>query len=167
MFWVRKSFRGNIYGSLAPKSTLFARFWTTFAMRSKPRRISLEGAEAMSPSASGAIAGQKNRRKMKAPTAVNLASGNRFMTAAEICKQISEQKRPRLDGNTQTHNAAYLPKGDRDVRCWITYIINEDFCHYAELKSVFLKLFCGCSSCRIKLKVKIFGREYETLQDLL
>jgi hypothetical protein len=39
----------------------------------------------MRPSASGAtIAGQKNRRKMNAPTAVNLASGKRVITEEEI-----------------------------------------------------------------------------------
>lgn len=76
-----------MYGSFAPKRTLFARFWTTFAIRSRPRRISLDGAELINPSTSGAtIAGQKKRRKMNAPTAVNLASGNRFMTAADICE---------------------------------------------------------------------------------
>jgi hypothetical protein len=54
-------------------------------MRRSPRRISFEGAEVMRPSASGAtMAGQKNRRKINAPTAVNFASGNLFMTAAEI-----------------------------------------------------------------------------------
>jgi hypothetical protein len=86
MFWARKSLSGNIYGSFAPKSTLLARFWTTFAISKRPRRISLEGAEVTKPSASGAtIAGQKKRRNMNAPTAVNLASGKRFITVEEIC----------------------------------------------------------------------------------
>src|ERR1700721_1818935 len=85
MFCERKSLSGNIYGSFAPKSTLLARFWTTFAISKRPRRISLEGAEDIKPSASGAtIAGQKKRRNMKDPTAVNLASGKRFITAEEI-----------------------------------------------------------------------------------
>jgi len=87
MFCVKKSLRGNIYGSFAPKRTLLARFCTTFAMSRSPRRISFDGAELIRPSASGAtIAGQKKRRNMKAPTAVNLASGNRFMTADDIYK---------------------------------------------------------------------------------
>jgi hypothetical protein len=76
-----------MYGSFAPKSTLLARFWTTFAISRRPRRISLEGAEDIKPSESGAtIAGQKKRRNMNDPTAVNLASGKRFITAEEICK---------------------------------------------------------------------------------
>ena len=55
-------------------------------MRRRPRRISLEGVEETSPSTSGAtIAGQKKRRNMNAPTAVNFASGNRLITAEEIC----------------------------------------------------------------------------------
>jgi len=85
MFWVRKSLRGYIYGSLAPNSTLLARFWTTFAIKRSPRRISFDGGEVNKPSASGAtIAGQKKRRNINDPTAVNLASGNRFMTAEDI-----------------------------------------------------------------------------------
>lgn len=85
MLFVRKSINGNMYGSLAPKRTLFARFWMTLAMSNSPRRISLEGGVATSPSTSGAtIAGQKKRRKMKAPTAVYLASGNLSTTASEI-----------------------------------------------------------------------------------
>lgn len=55
------------------------------AISRRPRRISLEGVVVTRPSASGAtIAGQKKRRKMNAPTAVNLASGNLVMTAVEI-----------------------------------------------------------------------------------
>ena len=74
-----------MYGSFAPNSTLLARFWTTFAIKRRPRRISFEGVDETKPSASGAtIAGQKKRRNINAPTAVNLASGNRFMTAEEI-----------------------------------------------------------------------------------
>lgn len=47
--------------------------------------MSLEGGELMSPSTSGAtMAGQKNRRNMKAPTAVNFASGNLVITDEEI-----------------------------------------------------------------------------------
>jgi hypothetical protein len=85
MFCVRKSLRGNIYGSFAPNKTLLAKFCTTLAMSKRPRRISFDGAELIKPSTSGAtIAGQKNRRKMKAPTAVNLASENFFMTAVDI-----------------------------------------------------------------------------------
>jgi hypothetical protein len=85
MFWVRKSLRGNIYGSFAPNKTLFARFCTTLAMSKRPRRISFEGGVLIKPSTSGAtMAGQKNRRKINAPTAVNFASGNLFMTAADI-----------------------------------------------------------------------------------
>jgi hypothetical protein len=54
-------------------------------MSKRPRRISLEGVLEISPSASGAtMAGQKKRRNMNAPTAVNLASGKRLMTAEEI-----------------------------------------------------------------------------------
>ena len=54
-------------------------------MSKRPRRISLEGVLEISPSASGAtIAGQKKRRNMNAPTAVNLASGKRLMTTEEI-----------------------------------------------------------------------------------
>lgn len=72
-------------GSLAPNKTLLARFWMTFAMRSNPRRISLDGAVDTSPSTSGAtIAGQKNRKNTKAPTAVYFASGNLGTTALEI-----------------------------------------------------------------------------------
>ena len=78
-----------MYCSLAPNSTLLARFCTTFAMRSRPRRISLVGTDEMRPSESGAtMAGQKNLRKMKAPTVVNLASGNRRVTAVAIVWQI-------------------------------------------------------------------------------
>jgi len=74
-----------MYDSLAPKSTLLARFCTILAISRRPRRISLEGVVVMRPSASGAtIAGQKNRRKMNAPTAVNLASGKRVITEVEI-----------------------------------------------------------------------------------
>ena len=55
------------------------------AIKSNPRRISLDGGVLTNPSASGAtMAGQKNRRKMKAPTAVYLASRKRGITAAEI-----------------------------------------------------------------------------------
>jgi hypothetical protein len=85
MFCVKKSFNGNIYGSFAPKRTLLARFWTTFAISRRPRRISFDGGVDINPSASGAtIAGQKNRKKIKAPTAVNLASGNLLITQEDI-----------------------------------------------------------------------------------
>lgn len=74
-----------MYGSFTPKSTLFARFWTTFAISNNPRRISLEGGVETSPSTSGAtMAGQKNRRKMNAPTAVYLASWKRRRTVELI-----------------------------------------------------------------------------------
>jgi hypothetical protein len=94
MFCVRKSLRGNIYGSLAPKSTLFAKFWVTLAMRRSPRRISFDGVVVTRPSTSGAtIAGQKNRRKINAPTAVYLASWNRGNTADDICCKMSATAR--------------------------------------------------------------------------
>lgn len=54
-------------------------------MRRSPRRISLDGVVEIKPSASGAtIAGQKNLKNMNPPTAVNLASGKRSVTAVEI-----------------------------------------------------------------------------------
>lgn len=54
-------------------------------MRRRPRRISLDGGDAIKPSASGAtMAGQKNRKNIKAPTAVNLASGNLLITQEDI-----------------------------------------------------------------------------------
>lgn len=85
IFCVRKSLSGNIYGSFAPNKTLLAKFCTTFAISKRPRRISFEGGALIKPSTSGAtMAGQKNRRKIKAPTAVNLASGNLFITAVDI-----------------------------------------------------------------------------------
>jgi hypothetical protein len=85
MFCVKKSLSGNIYCSFAPNNTLLARFWITFAIRRRPRRISFDGAVETKPSTSGAtIAGQKNLRKIKAPTAVYLASWNRGRTAVDI-----------------------------------------------------------------------------------
>jgi hypothetical protein len=86
MFCERKLLSGDIYDSFVPKSTLLARFCMTLAISKRPRRISLEGGELIKPSASGAtIAGQKKRRNMNAPTAVNLASGKRLITVEEIC----------------------------------------------------------------------------------
>ena len=85
-------------------------------MSNSPRRISLEGGDEMSPSASGAtIAGQKNLRNMKAPTAVNLASGNRFITAVEICELVNTEFPARFVPST--YNAAYFPEGDGNVCC--------------------------------------------------
>jgi hypothetical protein len=99
-----------MYDSLAPKSTLLARFCTILAISSRPRRISLEGVVIMRPSASGAtIAGQKNRRKMNAPTAVNLASGNRVMTEEEIYGDNS-QTRLQWQKDIKTHNTTNLPE---------------------------------------------------------
>jgi hypothetical protein len=89
MFSARKPFKGAIYGSLAPNNTLFAKFCMTFAINSRPRRISFEGGSCTSLSDSGAtIAGQKNRRKMNAPTAVYFASWNLGITAVEILEPM-------------------------------------------------------------------------------
>ena len=71
----------------------------TLAIRSSPRRISLAGAVDTRPSTSGAtMAGQKNRRNMKAPTAVYLASGNRGTTAFEIYTGSVARLRPSAYG---------------------------------------------------------------------
>lgn len=65
----------------------------TLAMRSNPRRISLAGGVDTKPSTSGAtMAGQKKRKKMKAPTAVYFASGNRGSTASAIYKLLVHLK---------------------------------------------------------------------------
>lgn len=70
-----------MYGSFVPKRTLFAKFCMILAMSKSPRRISFVGAVSTRPSASGAtMAGQKNLRNTKAPTAVYFASGKRGRT---------------------------------------------------------------------------------------
>lgn len=124
MFCVKKSFNGNMYGSLAPKRTLFARFWMIFAISSSPRRISLVGCLLTRPSTSGAtMAGQKKRRKTKAPTAVYLESWNLAVTVLEIFQEqtpvVSYHNRARANregcallfhSGTATHNTANLPE---------------------------------------------------------
>src|SRR5690349_9321979 len=91
MLEVKKSLRTIIKGSLAPKRTLLARFWMTLVISNKPRRTLVFSIGACNkPSASGAtMAGQRKRKKMNPPTAVNFASGKRSPTACDRYQQTS------------------------------------------------------------------------------
>lgn len=81
-----KSFKVSIYPSFAPKSTLLAKFCMILAIKTSPRRNSGGGEVDVKPCSLGEqIAGQKNLKKMKDPTALYLASGNFVVTEVDIC----------------------------------------------------------------------------------
>ncbi len=82
----------------------------TLAINSSPRRISLVGMDDTRPSDSGAtIAGQMNRRNMKAPTAVYFAFGKRCDTVSDIyvAKQVNGAHKVQANA---THNTANSPE---------------------------------------------------------
>lgn len=111
-------------------------------MSRRPRRISFEGADVTNPSASGAtIAGQKNRRKMNAPTAVNLASGNRFITAEDIWEFRLAHPRKYIWLRGKTYNATDFSEQDGDIWGRVANVIDEDFSDNSKLERIFLKFF--------------------------
>ena len=110
------------------------------------------------------MAGQKNRKNMNAPTAVNFASGKRVITAEDICGQW-------LDGEclvlTRTYNIADLLKRQWYMCSRAADVIDENCGHDTQLHSIPLELFGGRRLNWIEFEVEIVFSRNKSLEDLL